>query len=140
MKAWKELEKEVAHVLGGKRNIRVGYHDRVADIDHPIYSIECKYGKQVPKYLMVDYTCGFVVGTKKSHTLYVLIPSHEIEVSDILAISMRGFVGLLSKRKAEFIRRGLAQAKGYGGNGIPLLCVKRPYQRGFVAILDAGSA
>jgi len=38
-KTWKDLERKVAKMLGG-------------NVQHPIYHIECKWGKQIPKTVL----------------------------------------------------------------------------------------
>lgn len=43
MKAWKELEKEVARRLDGSRVIREDWGKRDCDIRHVVWSIECKF-------------------------------------------------------------------------------------------------
>ena len=48
---WKKLERKVARKLGGKRVYRMGnWGEGKVDVDHPVFSIECKEGKQVPKF------------------------------------------------------------------------------------------
>lgn len=52
MQAWKRLEKSAAGSLGGRRNVRGGdFSQSIADVEHPLFSIECKYRKQLPKLL-----------------------------------------------------------------------------------------
>ncbi len=42
--AWKDLERKVARVLGGKRNYRgANFSESREDVTHPIFSPECKY-------------------------------------------------------------------------------------------------
>ena len=62
MTSWKKLEREAAKYLGGKRRWRMGnYSERCGDIDHPRFSIECKYGKQVPGFIYraIDQAIGY---------------------------------------------------------------------------------
>ncbi len=53
MKPWKEAEKQAARVLGGKRKSRGDNFSQEAPdvVDNPLFSIECKYRKQLPKLL-----------------------------------------------------------------------------------------
>ena len=128
-KAWKALERQVAEVLGCKRNIRVGYHDRACDIESEHYVVECKYGKQVPKYLMVDVPTLLCVGKDK----YYVLPNEFLNLKDGV---IRGWAihTVQDRDEALFIQHGLAQARGYSDKE-PVLCVKRPRQRGFVAVV-----
>ena len=49
-KQWKALERIAAKKLGGKRKLRRAFDFGIkdSDVDHPIFCIDCKYGKQVP--------------------------------------------------------------------------------------------
>lgn len=48
---WKGIELEVAKALDGKRVSRGdNFAQEKGDVDHPVFSIEVKYGKQVPKF------------------------------------------------------------------------------------------
>ena len=52
MTAWKDLERKTARVLGGHRNSRGGdFGQSMADVEHPLLSVECKYRKTLPKFL-----------------------------------------------------------------------------------------
>jgi len=52
MTAWKDLERRAARVLGGHRNKRGGdFGQSMADVEHPLLSVECKYRKHLPKLL-----------------------------------------------------------------------------------------
>ncbi|RLF46589.1 MAG: hypothetical protein DRN17_00065 [Thermoplasmata archaeon] len=53
--AWKALERKVAAVLGGQRIAASGNGAIKGDVQHPIYHIECKWGKQIPKWVMKQY-------------------------------------------------------------------------------------
>jgi hypothetical protein len=44
--AWKDHERAVAKALGGTRSPNTGKGS--PDIEHPLWSIECKYRKQIP--------------------------------------------------------------------------------------------
>jgi len=48
-KAWKNLERTAAKALGGTRNTRGGDFGKSApDVEHSLFSIECKYRKSLP--------------------------------------------------------------------------------------------
>ena len=54
MTAWKDLERSTARVLGGQRNSRGGdFSQSMADVEHPLLSIEAKYRAKLPR-LLVD--------------------------------------------------------------------------------------
>lgn len=51
-KAWKNHERTTAEVLGGKRVSRgADFGESAPDIEHPIFSIECKYRKKLSSFL-----------------------------------------------------------------------------------------
>jgi len=52
---WKVLERKVAKMLGGQRIAASGNGAIKGDVQHPIYFIECKWGKQIPKWVMKQY-------------------------------------------------------------------------------------
>lgn len=120
MTAWKNFEKEVASFFGGLRRIRINYSESVEDITHPKYSIECKYGNQVPKYISG-------VDMPTSNGEYVLIPSTEWS----WRIPCNRFV-IKKLVKDRFIVDGIAQAYGYDRTKVPMLCAKPRGRRGFV--------
>ena len=50
--AWKNLERTTARVLGGKRNCRGDdFGQSLPDVEHPTFSVECKYRKSLPRLL-----------------------------------------------------------------------------------------
>ena len=57
---WKAFEKQVADVVRGTRRTRVNYAESVGDVIHPKYSIECKYGKQIPNKALIGKRCVFL--------------------------------------------------------------------------------
>ena len=57
---WKAFESQVADVMRGTRRIRVSYAESVGDVMHPTYSIECKYGNQIPKKALIGKRCKFL--------------------------------------------------------------------------------
>ena|SRR3990167_7585036 len=44
-KAWKNLERKVAKLLGGTRIIRTDWSVEAPDVITPLFSVECKYRK-----------------------------------------------------------------------------------------------
>ena len=124
MKPWKMLEKEVAKALGGLRRIRVSYSESIGDVLHKKYSIECKYGKQVPSYADVSYPTYLYT---KAHR-YLLIPS------DYIGDAVLVFDRVDSGVRGEFLEKAFRQARRYAPRKQPLVCVKPRYRRGFIAI------
>ena len=121
MKAWKNLEREVAKHFGGIRRIRISYSEKAGDIIHPKYSIECKYGKCIPKYLRYAQPTRLIVGRKS----YIVVPS------TLENYVMSIFIPEVVKKSVVFLANAIAQAKRYNPTLMPLVCVKYKNQRGF---------
>lgn len=52
MANWKNLERKAAKVLNGKRNSRgMDFSLSIADVEHPLLSIECKYRNKISSFL-----------------------------------------------------------------------------------------
>jgi hypothetical protein len=48
--AWKRHERQTAQLLGGKRNCRgADFGQSIADVEHPVFSVEVKYRKKLPQ-------------------------------------------------------------------------------------------
>lgn len=124
-KAWKDCEREVARALGGTRRVRISYAESCEDVIHPTLAVECKYGNQVPKGLVVEHPTlrGFLV----------LVPSKYLHLID-QCVDCKTFRSVDSLGGQGFAVRGLAQALSYNKDKTPVLCVKRPRTRGFVFI------
>lgn len=122
MKSWKLAEKETAMLLGGKRRIRVSYSESVEDVLHDIFSIEVKYGKQVPKTVVVKEPTYY--GDD-----YVLMPS-----KDYLWMLWRGKKPVSFKRCSAtmFLHDGLTQAAKYCDKKTPVLSMKPTGHRGLI--------
>jgi hypothetical protein len=122
MKSWKRHEKNVAEFFGGYRRYNL-YRQGIGDIIHHKYSIECKYGKQVPKYCEV-----------KSPTLinsqYALIPSKQFD-------SQQCFLLGKEIRSTIFLTKAMIQSVKYNKKKIPLVALKRRGQRGFTVVMQA---
>lgn len=123
MKAWKMAEKEVAEAIGGVRRIRINYSESVEDVIHPWYGVEVKYGKQVPKW--------------------VENIEDPIVLNNVLVLfrvvsnwgEWREPTTDVCRSKVAFLVDGISQAKSYNMDKDPLLCMKRPRMRGFVAVM-----
>ena len=91
------------------------YSEVSGDIAHNKYSIECKYGNQIP---------GYLASISKPTSMgvdYVAYP-----FGDLGTQIKEGRQG-----RFKFLKDGIRQAESYNAL-IPVLCVKRPNQRGFV--------
>ena len=120
MSAWKAFEREVAKAFGGIRNVRVSYGESDSDISLPFLTIECKWGKQVPKFFG---DAPFMFG-------------------DYVVLTEAARTGKIGRRKPQalvFVGRGLTQAFNYDQRKIPVLCVKRPGMKGFRVIMNSGN-
>lgn len=52
MTSWKNLERLAAKTLGGKRRWRMGnWGESKGDLENDKFSVECKYGLQVPQFI-----------------------------------------------------------------------------------------
>lgn len=51
MQSWKKFESDVAQILGGTRNVRSSYGESISDIEHDLFTVECKIRKYIPVYL-----------------------------------------------------------------------------------------
>ena len=116
----------MAKELGGLRRCRVSYSESVEDVIHKDFAIECKYGKQVPKYSLVS--------KPEVKYPYILIPSKftlkPFGMGGNNLLSMFDFRE--EKRRFKFLEKGINQALSYNPDKIPLLCFKAPNMRGFI--------
>ena len=135
-KAWKAAEAEVAGYFGGTRRVRVSYSEKIGDIIHPKYSIEVKWGKQVPSYLDVRQATNLTVGKR----MFNMVPSCELDYFRDIELDSCAIIAVEKKRKkARFLEEAIEQARGYNPTLVPLVCVKRRSRRGFVCIWEARS-
>lgn len=137
-KAWKLAEKEVSTALGGQRRVRIDYSESVEDVIHPRFAIEVKYGKQVPKYccvaepvILYDTKVGLVCDA------YVLFPSKDI---GWMLKGVKPNSEFMKSRSCRcgFIEAGIAQARAYNKDKVPVLCVKAKNMRNFVLVMQYG--
>ena len=131
---WKYFEKEVGTFFGGKRHIRINRAESTGDLDGVLsYSVECKYGKQVPGYLAVACPTELTVGD----ICYRLVPSKYAKVVDgTLTYDVLGW-RTLARPNAKFLEDALEQAASYQTEQqLPLVCVKIPHEHGFNLIWE----
>lgn len=132
MKAWKRAEKEVAEFFGGLRRIRIRYDESIGDVIHPTYSIEVKYGNQVPKCLTPRIPTELRMGRKK----YRLVPSKFCEVSKNLLFYKTLWWVKKKTKKIIFLEDAMSQARKYQKKLKPLVCVKPRRRHGFIIIWE----
>lgn len=125
MQAWKRTEKAVAEALGGVRRVRVSYSESVGDIVHPHYSIEVKYGKQVPKYCIVKKPTML----KCEDRNYKLMPSKFM--NDTFHV-----YDYEECARDKFLADCFWQARQYSDK-TPLVCMKPPRYHGFIIITES---
>lgn len=89
MKAWKMAEKEIAEYFGGIRRSRVSYSEVAGDVIHPTYSIEVKYGKQIPDKAIWGKRCKFLDNAFKQARKY---DPNKYPIVALKKPGMRGFV------------------------------------------------
>ena len=120
MAQWKAFEREVAAFFNGTRRVRISYSEKIGDILHPTLSIECKYGKQIPKYLMPSEPT--LLTTKRGK--YVVSHSSELECTDRNPTQYVFGAG-------KFIDEAMDQARSYNPTLMPMVCVKGRSKTGF---------
>jgi hypothetical protein len=132
MKAWKMAEKEVAEYFGGMRRSRgADFGQSIGDIIHPHYSIEVKWGKQVPNYCRVK-EATIICLTRK--VKFLLCPHRDVTIIDKKIV---GYFHYLYPRKvfrknADFLMNAFEQARRYAPDKQPLVCLKPKSRRGFI--------
>lgn len=63
--AWKNAERQAAKLLGGTRNQRgADFSKSMPDVEHPLFSVECKYRKTLPRLLRL----GLEQAARYDHT------------------------------------------------------------------------
>lgn len=122
-RAWKEAEKEVAEFFGGTRRIRVSYSESVCDVIHSDYSLEVKYGKQIPKYLKAKV----ITVLESKDTTYILTPSE-------LWGKAVNHKTKIKKESVKFLSDAMSQAVRYCPAKKPIVCVKPHRWVGFVIV------
>lgn len=120
MSGWKDAERQVAKLLGGRRRIRINYSESCEDVYHPRYSIEVKYGKQVPKWV------GKIRRPVILNGALVLFP---------LASGSFESSTEIRRIKIKFLLAGMVQAHSYNIVKVPMLCMKPVGYRGIIGCL-----
>lgn len=131
-KAWKAFERQVAKWFDGRRRVRMHYGQRCEDVHHPHLMLECKYGKQVPKYLLTDVPLIWNL-TEQGDSFWVVPHTflhRDLAKKGVLRVQVCGKLPAKERKNAEFLTQALDQAAGYGEK-TPVLCVKQRRQQGF---------
>ena len=126
-KAWKELESEVAAFFGGTRVQRHQFQS-VEDVVHPSLVLECKYGGQIPGYMVAREPT--VINTDDGKK-YIVCPSDMLNATRLTPSTLALIP--VHRKNVKFIVQGLDQARGYQPDKFPVLCVKPRYCHGFIA-------
>ena len=120
MSGWKNAERQVAKILGGKRRVRINYSESCEDVYHAKYSIEVKYGKQIPKWI------GKIRQPVILNKVLVLFPLSSGSFDSATEVE---------RMKIGFLVDGMVQAHSYNGRKTPLLCMKPVGYRGIIGCL-----
>jgi hypothetical protein len=123
MSGWKDAERQVARLLGGRRRVRINYSESCEDVYHTGYSIEVKYGKQVPKWIGNICRRG---GPVILNSVLVLFP---------LASSSFASAIEAKRVKIKFLVEGMIQAHSYNIRKVPILCMKPVGYKGIIGCL-----
>lgn len=92
---WKQLERDAATALGGQRNSRGDDFSRSdCDVSHPLFSIECKYRKSLPKLLTEALAQAKRYNHKK---VPIAVLKERGQRGAIVALSLADFQDLLGK-------------------------------------------
>ena len=120
MSGWKDAERQVAKILGGKRRVRINYSESCEDVYHPKYAVEVKYGKQVPKWI------GKIRQPVILNKVLVLFPLSSSSFDSAIEIK---------RVKIRFLVDGMVQAHSYNIRKVPLFCMKPVSYRGIIGCL-----
>jgi hypothetical protein len=97
--AWKDLERTVAGALGGKRMHRGGnFSESKPDVEHPLFSVECKFRKLLPRLLRLGLEQAGQYDSAKPPLLVI----KEKYASDALVVlRLKDFEDLFGKLTGE---------------------------------------
>ncbi|MDP2942169.1 MAG: hypothetical protein Q8O36_01455 [Candidatus Omnitrophota bacterium] len=123
MSGWKDAERQVARILDGRRRVRINYSESCEDVYHHIYSIEVKYGKQVPKWIGKICRRGRPVIL---NSVLVLFPLASGSFNSAIEVK---------RVKIKFLVDGMVQAHSYNTRKTPMLCMKPRGYRGIIGCL-----
>lgn len=130
MKPWKLAEKQVAKVLGGLRRHRVSYSESIEDVLHPYYSVEVKYGKQVPKCCRVKKPTVI----KSGRRWFLLIPDGFWKSETSSEVQWIHLGGPMVNKRVKFLEKAMDQAASYSEDKIPIVGLKPRRCRGVIIV------
>lgn len=91
--AWKNAERQAAKALGGKRNQRgADFSQSLPDVEHPLFSVECKYRKTLPRLLRLGLEQARRYDGKKPP---LLIVKERHQKGALVVLRLSDFVDLL---------------------------------------------
>ena len=99
MSNWKNFERRVASIFGGKR-IPVNGRAEL-DIEHNVYGIECKYRKVLPDWLFGNAIKQALTGSRKKGIIPIVVIG-KYNSSDIFVLTrIDDFLKATKKEKTD---------------------------------------
>jgi len=96
--AWKRHEKKVATMLQGRRHSRGNnFAEEVGDVEHPLFSIECKYRKKLPTLLMQGLSQARRYNSKPP----LLVLKEHGKQSELVVMTLHDFVDLFGALQSK---------------------------------------
>jgi hypothetical protein len=91
--AWKNAERQAAAALGGKRLSRAtNFSQRLPDVDHPLFSIEVKHRKMLPRLLRL----GLAQAARYNSTkIPILVVKEKYRHGSLVVLKLADFVDLV---------------------------------------------
>lgn len=97
--AWKNAERSSAQALGGTRNKRgADFSKSMPDIEHPLFSVECKYRKLLPRLLRLGLEQAQRYDSQKPP---LLIIKERYQRGALVVMRLDDFVDLVGPLKQE---------------------------------------
>lgn len=97
--AWKAAERQAARALGGKRNQRgADFSKSMPDVEHPLFSVECKYRKSLPRLLRLGLEQAASYDRKKPPLLVV---KEKFQRGALVVMKLSDFTDLLGMFQEE---------------------------------------
>jgi hypothetical protein len=96
---WKNIEPHAVKLLGGTRNSRGGdFGKSASDVEHPRFSVECKYRKILPRLLRLgleqatryDYSKPVLLVLKERYQKGALVVMRLIDLTGSLKSTEKG--------------------------------------------------
>lgn len=104
-KAWKELEKTTAKILGGKRVIRRSYSEKSVDVkikDFPTFKIDCKRYKKFRVFSLYEEVKKKYCKSSKDRAVLVLRQHNKATKLAVIDLKLLGkFLDFIRKVKTK---------------------------------------